>query len=497
MFHALRPQLLTLKNALNLRPLPALLVIAVTAAAWWIAPSPPRLGPETTGDAELARQLHELAGERGYRGLSVALIEDGRVRTAGIGNTGGADPRPVDAHTAYELGSITKGLTGMLLAESGLDPDTPVAQLLPQVHFADPAVGGATLAELASHRSGLPRLGIGPGGFLDLWLAGLTGANPYRKAQALPIAAAARAGEKGSLAYSNLGAALLGQALAQHANTSYAELLSTKILQPLNMLDTTVVDTPAALPENRARGATAGGLAAAPWYGGGWEGAGIGVWSSAADITVLLQALMDGSAPGADAATPRYQAGRMGKIGFGWITTQEDEREITWHDGGTGGFSSYTGFDPASGRGVVVLGNTDKSVAAIGLQLLGIELDKPEQNWLITGLALAFALFCTLYGTLLLLTQQQDKLELISALSMAVFLLMLARSFDTWHTLPPVLWLLGVALTAAGAIKIASNWRTLPLKAKGRLPIRVIGAAFSLILCSLSVYGLFYSLTQL
>ncbi|GAA4440671.1 hypothetical protein [Phytohabitans houttuyneae] len=44
---------------------------------------------------------------------------------------------------------------------------------------------------------------------------------------------------------------------------------------------------------------------------------------------------------------------------------------VTWHNGDTGGFSAYAGFDRAEGRGVVVLGNTDRSVDNLGRRLLG------------------------------------------------------------------------------------------------------------------------------
>jgi CubicO group peptidase (beta-lactamase class C family) len=136
----------------NIRtPLVVVLIAAVvTLAAIAIMPRPAKLSDDTTGDAELAQAVRDLAGN-GHRGLSVALVEDGAVRFTGIGTTGGPDDRAVDETTGYELGSITKGMTGMLLADSGLDPDTPVADLLPQVEFGDDAIAAATLAELASH----------------------------------------------------------------------------------------------------------------------------------------------------------------------------------------------------------------------------------------------------------------------------------------------------------------------------------------------------------
>jgi D-alanyl-D-alanine-carboxypeptidase/D-alanyl-D-alanine-endopeptidase len=46
------------------------------------------------------------------------------------------------------------------------------------------------------------------------------------------------------------------------------------------------------------------------------------------------------------------------RVGLAWITTGVGGREVVWHNGGTGGFGSFTGFAPESGRGIVVLTNS-------------------------------------------------------------------------------------------------------------------------------------------
>jgi hypothetical protein len=96
-----------------------------------------------------------------------------------FGTTGGADPQPADETTADEIGSVGKVLTGMLLSDSGLDPDTPVSELLPDVEFNDAGTASATLAELASHRSGLPRLCITPPSLARSVLHRFIGVDPY------------------------------------------------------------------------------------------------------------------------------------------------------------------------------------------------------------------------------------------------------------------------------------------------------------------------------
>jgi CubicO group peptidase (beta-lactamase class C family) len=69
--------------------------------------------------------------------------------------------------------------------------------------------------------------------------------------------------------------------------------------------------------------------------------------------------------------TPRQEAGASSmRIGLGWHIRTNDTSEIVWHNGGTGGYRSFAGFDKAQGKGVVVLTNTDQDVDDIGYHLL-------------------------------------------------------------------------------------------------------------------------------
>lgn len=459
---------------------------AAAVAAVAAMPHPPRLGPETTGDAALAQRLRDAAGDdQGYRGLSVALVEDGAVRTAGVGDTGGPDPRPVYGSTAFEIGSITKGLTGMLLADSGLEPDTPVSDLLPDVDFGDNEVGSATLAELASHRSGLPKLRTTPLSFARGWVANVTGADPYAdddREAVLADAAAASAGGKGEVSYSNLGMAVLGLALAEHAGTPYRDLLAARVLEPLGMHDTVAATAGSELPRNRMHGYRASGLPADPWLGPGWSGAGVGVWSTAADLATLLQALLDGTAPGADATTPRFDAGDGERVGYGWFTDTVDGREITWHNGGTGGFRSWAGFDADAGRAVVVLGNTDRPVDAVGLRLLGADSNGAGgPSWPRVAITLGGALIA---GLIVLANRRPDRLGVVRDVASGVFVLLVVRSIGSWDVVPPVVWLLGAGGLAAAAVAKARRWPELPVRVAGRPWVRVAGAAFPVALCA-------------
>ncbi|MDM4722670.1 serine hydrolase domain-containing protein [Micromonospora sp. WMMA1363] len=353
-------------------------VAAVAAAG--LLPRAPRLTAQQTGDADLAAAARRAVGDpEGHRGLAVALVESGRVRTAGLGDRDPAGA-PVEAGTPFEIGSVTKALTGMLLAEraaaGAVNPDDPLASALPRVAGPTREV---TLAELASHRSGLPRLALSVPEIARISWANLIAGNPYARWDAERLVAAANEeapGEgRGQVSYSNVGMALLGQALAAQAGTDYPHLLDQQVLRPLGMTHTMIAGE--GLPPDRAVGSKAGGRLADPWVSGGYAPAGVGVWSTADNLARLIAAMLAGTAPGADAATPRFTKDERDRVGYGWFTTRHGDREVVWHNGGTGGFRAYVGFERATGRGVVVLGNTDRAVDGIGLRLLGVSEVEP------------------------------------------------------------------------------------------------------------------------
>ncbi|MEQ4720747.1 serine hydrolase domain-containing protein [Nonomuraea sp. B19D2] len=296
-------------------------LVAFALALFWL-PQPPTLGPQTTGDPALAAQVRRAAGTDGYQSLSVALIEHGRIRFAGLGAADGT--RAADQRTPYELGSIAKVMTGMLLAdlaEEGLSPDTPVRDLLPRAGLS----ATATLVELASHRSGLPRLRTTPQAIAGALLSTYTGGDPYGGAGpevVLADAAAVRVGERGKVAYSNLGMALLGIALAEHSHTTYADLLRTRVLVPLGMTSTKALTPQDGLPPGHATGRAENGMAVDPWRAHGHAAAGVGVWSTAEDVAKLLHAVITRTAPGTDAANPRWSQNERQRVGYGWFTTQ-------------------------------------------------------------------------------------------------------------------------------------------------------------------------------
>lgn len=353
----------------------AVAVLIGVLATLTIGPRPPSLDRTVTGDRDLAAQVRQIFGDDGRRGLAVAVVDGGQITYAGLGRAADEGPA-VDQRTPFEIGSVTKGLTGLLLADLVADGkvqlDQAVGDLVPGIPLADS--GDATLGELATHTSGLPRLPLTPANIgRSLW-AQLTGSNPYSGSSddVLRVAADAGAEGGGEPSYSNLGAATLGDALARHEETPYPDLLEQRILGPLGMAATTVATSEGELPLGRAEGSSSSGRGVDPWLSEGYAPAGTGTWSTTADLALLARALLDGSAPGAAALEPSSDYSNDRKIGLFWITSEQDGANVTWHNGATGGFRAMVALDRADKRAVIAVGNTGAEVDAPAIDLLNM-----------------------------------------------------------------------------------------------------------------------------
>jgi CubicO group peptidase (beta-lactamase class C family) len=358
-----------MKRLTRIRLIAAGAAAAVLAAGLLVAPRPPTLSTEVTGDPTLASRLADgAAQEPGARDtLAAAVVEPDGVTFAGLG---------ADENTEFEIGSITKTFTALLLAQAvergEVSLDDPVGNYL---DLGDSAAADATLADLSSHRSGLPRIATTvPALATGLW-AGYRGHDPYPfdLADLEEHARSAAITDPGTVAYSNLGVALLGQALASAAGTDYPELLETRVFEPLGMTATSIPVTTDALPADARTGYTPAGRPAAPWTMNAYAPAGA-IRSTAADMAVYAQALLTADpALGADPATvldPRGERDDGPLIGLAWFTQAPEDGGATWHNGGTGGFGSMLALDRDSKRAVLVLGNTAVSVDALAMSIL-------------------------------------------------------------------------------------------------------------------------------
>ena len=348
------------------RVVAAAAAVAVLAGGVLLRPAAPRLSDERTGDAAIAAWLAEHGGGGTRDSLVAAVVTPEGVRFAGLG---------ADESTEVEIGSVTKTMTALLLAQSAEAGTVALADRARDHAELDGFDG--TLEELASHRSGLPRLSPNPLDLAATLVAQLRGVDPYATFSAedvLSQAASAGGGGADEVAYSNLGAAVLGQTLARAEAADYADLVRERIFAPLGMTASMVPVSISALAPDAPRGHSESGRRVGPWTLEGYAPAG-GVRSTAADMARYARALLaDDPALGVPAATvldPRFDAGDGDRIGLAWFTSEAPGGgATTWHNGGTAGYATMLAMDRERGVAVFVSSTTATSVDALGLDLL-------------------------------------------------------------------------------------------------------------------------------
>jgi CubicO group peptidase (beta-lactamase class C family) len=186
--------------------------------------------------------------------------------------------------------------------------------------------------------------------------------------------------------YSNLGAGLLGHALARRAGTSYETLVRRRVLDPLEMYSTGIALSPAVKARQAQPHSSVFLLASTPaWeFTDAFAGAGA-LRSSAVDMLKFLAAALGYTNTPLSAPMSRMLAVRRGgtaafKMGLGWRVEDVDGTEIVWTGGATYGSRSFAGYDPKRRVGVVVLSNynSGSGIDDIGRHLLNprIPLDR-------------------------------------------------------------------------------------------------------------------------
>ncbi len=278
-------------------------------------------------------------------------------------------------NSIFEIGSLTKTFTGLLLAEmveqKKVTFEEPVRFLLPENTAAKPSGSEIRLLDLATHHSGLPGMpnNLPPGDvahqFIDYHVPDLYS---YLSSHGVQLP------KNASFAYSNFGFSVLGQALANRAGVSYRELLRQDITAPLGLHNTIIKLSPA--QETRfIQGHNEKHEAVPPWDLDAFVSAG-GIRSTAGDMLTYLAANLH---PGKLASTDATLAAALReshqlradvspgtRIALAWF--YDPANETYSHAGATGGYSSYAFFNPRGDyAGIVLLNNGPSFSSDCGL----------------------------------------------------------------------------------------------------------------------------------
>lgn len=280
-----------------------------------------------------------------------------------------ADGPPPAPDTLFEIGSVSKTFTTLLLAlmvrRGELTLDEPVRTLLPK-EWTLPNRGEReiTLLDLATHTSGLPE--NPPNLIRSIIKDSSINLDPFARFGHKQLAECLaeiklKDVERPPVRYSNLGVGLLGEVLVIKTGKSYDDLIRSQIADQLQMTDTLVIPSEA----QDKRTATGHAKDATPvpcWKFASMAGAGA-IRSTATDMLTYLEAQSgrtETPLAAAMAATQekRFPAFVVMNVGLGWFMRDYDGRRVWWHNGGTGGFSTFVAFCRRPAVAVVVLCNT-------------------------------------------------------------------------------------------------------------------------------------------
>lgn len=343
---------------------------ATALAAPWLAPRPsfaqtPAIPPE----AEVTRILMDRVDvNKTAVGMAVGLIgpEGRRVIRYGEARLGGP---PIDGRTLFGIGSVGKMFTAVLLTDMVVRGearlDDPVEAYLPKGMTLSGRARAITLADLATHTSGLPFMPPGVRSFETYDQAAfadfLAGYEPARAPGA-------------AWEYSNSGYVLLGLALSERTGLDYDRLVRRRIAGPLGLKSTFNVIPPGQM-SRLAQGYDRTLKPMAGWNPGVL--AQIGVIYTTADDLLRLFSLADGrsstSLGQAFALLPktRRAAPLVGEQALGWeIKTAGRAGPFLSKDGLGRGFGCSVVFDPAASRGVVVMTNVEGAPSDVARHLL-------------------------------------------------------------------------------------------------------------------------------
>jgi D-alanyl-D-alanine-carboxypeptidase/D-alanyl-D-alanine-endopeptidase len=327
----------------------------------------------------LAGRVDTLAGPQDGIGIVVGVIGPKGRRVIPYGHLNQADPRPLGGDTLFEIGSVSKVFTALLLADMARKGEValadPVAKYLPAgVKIPERDGRSITLVDLATHTSGLPFMPDELPVFNASIAANDSTAQLYRFLARYQLTRDPGA----EWDYSNIGYWLLGQTLAARAGMDYESLLRTRVIVPLKM-KSTAITLSSDLKARLAVGHNAVLQPALPFSSvspyGAMPAAG-GVVSNVNDLLTFLAVAM-GYEPSPSALsmtamlyTRRPIDGDGSEQALGWVVTGKGNDQLVTHDGFTWGYASYVAWNPATRAGVVVLSNQQTSVGDIGRHLL-------------------------------------------------------------------------------------------------------------------------------
>lgn len=318
----------------------------------------------------------------GNTGIAIAIISGGEEKIYCFGNSNKATGDVIDSNSLFEIGSITKVFTGIMLADEvvkgNMQLTDNIAQYLP---VKSDAAKQVNMMQLSTHSSGVPRLAD------NFWPSVKDDKNPYASYGEKDLYSfidnmKLRTEPGTHYSYSNVGTGILGNILCRQNETSYEALVKEKVCAPCGMTNTTITLSDV----DKAHLATgySKGEAVRSWD---FQDATAGQGALRSNIKDMMSFMRYNLKPEGQlkqamqlAAQTHFTDGKSGqRMGLGWHLGSFYGEHYLEHTGGTGGYRSFIGLVPGTNTGVVVLSNSDNDVAAIGIELLKMAAEHEKE----------------------------------------------------------------------------------------------------------------------
>jgi beta-lactamase class C len=326
-------------------------------------------------------QFRESLSKAGSPGAAMAIVVDSTlVWSKGYGMRSVENKLPVDEHTLFRLGSLSKGISSVLVSklvhQGKLNWSDHVQNYLSSFRMADTSQAGRiSISHLLSHSTGLPRHT-----FTDLIESGLNAPDILSKLPKVKLI-----GKEGqSFAYQNFAFSLIEEIVFTKTSQRFADLLKTEIFEPANMKDASTDFVSYTSTNNYAaphRATRDGNYVEIPlnekYYNAVSAG---GINASVSDMSQWLQLLMGQYSEIVstemlnDVFTPVVNSGNENRFraweglvqsyyGHGWRIMEMPDRRIMYHAGSVNDFRTEIAIDPVSGVGICVLFNAQNQLA--------------------------------------------------------------------------------------------------------------------------------------
>jgi serine-type D-Ala-D-Ala carboxypeptidase/endopeptidase len=318
-------------------------------------------------------------------GIALAVVDEDGTRFYNAGKLSQDSIVDIDENTIFEIGSITKVMTTIMLQHMALKGDfdvlDPLEKHLPEgVRVPEYNGNKILLKHLATHSSTLPYMPTN-GIMVDM-------ANPFSVYTVEQLYEFLNEYELKRMPgeiydYSNLGTGIIGHILTLRYNTSYVDLVNDVICRPLGMVDTCIDLTPEQMI--RLAKGHVGKNEVANWDLPIIEGAGA-LRSTTKDLAKFLEAnlglVSSDLYPSMDATHEIISDAEYENLsmGLGWHISTDFENPIIWHNGGTGGYHSFLCFNKAKKQGIVLLSNSSAHIDDLALHLVDERFKIAENN---------------------------------------------------------------------------------------------------------------------